>query len=111
MHGAYRWMAAVTAVAVMVGCSGGGDTPDAQGRVTMQGTVHSIQASDGTQCWQFVSAKGKNYELQPAQVPSDLLVDGISATVVAKPRSSGGSFCKVGEIVDVVSVNPEPSKT
>jgi hypothetical protein len=104
-------MAAVTAVAVMVGCSGGGDTPDAQGRVTMQGTVHSIQASDGTQCWQFVSAKGKNYELQPAQVPSDLLVDGISATVVAKPRSSGGSFCKVGEIVDVVSVNPEPSKT
>lgn len=109
MHGAYRLMVAATAAVLVIGCSAGGDRPDAQGRVTMQGTVHAVQASDGTQCWQFVSAKGKNYELQPAQVPSDLLVDGSTATVVAKPRSSGGSFCKVGEIIDVLSVNPAPA--
>jgi len=68
----------------------------------MKGTVHSITQTDGTQCWQFTSAHGNKYELQPAQVPRDLLVDGQEATIVAKTRQ-GGSFCNVGTIVDVVS--------
>jgi hypothetical protein len=72
----------------------------------MKGTVHSVTQTDGTQCWQFKSANGNNYELQPAQVPRDLLVDGQSATIVAKKRQ-GGSFCNVGTIVDVVSETPE----
>jgi hypothetical protein len=104
-----RWLmvGAATLGMLVAGCSSGGDSPDAQGRITVQGTVHSVQASDGTQCWKFSSAKGKDYELQPAQVPVELLVDGQQVTLVAKPRSGGGSFCKVGTIIDVVTVNPE----
>jgi hypothetical protein len=90
------------------GCSSG-DVPDAKGQITMKGTVHAVQASDGTQCWKFQSAAGKAYELQPAQAPQVLLVDGQQATIVVKTRS-GGSFCKEatgGTIVDIVSATPE----
>lgn len=110
MHGAFRWMVAAAAAGVAIGCNMG-DKTDAQGRLTMDGTVHAVQGTDGTQCWQFVSAKGKDYELQPAQVPVDLLVDGQSVKIVAKPRASGGSFCKVGTIIDVVSETPGPAKS
>jgi hypothetical protein len=41
---------------------------------------------------------------QLAQAPRDLLVDGARAVVVAKPRG-GGSFCKVGDVVDVVQAD------
>ncbi len=109
MRAGPRWLAvgAATLVPFVAGCTSSGDKPDAQGRMTVKGTVHSVQAPDGTQCWKFSSAKGKDYELQPAQVPVALLVDGEQATLLVKVRSSGGSFCKVGEIVDVVTVNPD----
>jgi len=106
MHRVTRYtpvLAALLTLAV-AGCNND-DKPDAKGQITMQGTVHAVQATDGTQCWKFQSAKGKDYELQPAQAPSELLVDGASATIIAKPRT-GGSFCKVGTIVDVVSLAP-----
>lgn len=90
---------------VAAGCSNS-ERPDAQGQITMQGTVHQTTESDGTPCWQFTSAKGNNYELQPAQVPHDLLVDGEHATIVVKTRS-GFSYCKVGTLVDVVSASPQ----
>lgn len=96
---------AAAVVTVAAACSSG-DTADSKGQLTMKGTVHSSQSADGTQCWKFQSAKGKDYELQPAQAPADLLVDGQTMTIVAKPRTGGGSFCKVGTIVDVVSVAP-----
>jgi hypothetical protein len=96
-------LAACLTLAV-AGCNND-DKPDAKGQLTMQGTVHATQAADGTPCWEFQSAKGKAYELQPAQVPAELLVDGAQATIVAKPRT-GFSYCKVGTIVDVVTLNP-----
>lgn len=103
-------VAAAILTLAAAGCSSG-DVPDAKGQITMKGTVHSVQASDGTQCWSFKSAAGKDYELQPAQVPQVLLVDGQQATVVAKPRKGGGSFCKEaipgGTIVDIMTVTPE----
>ena len=109
MHRAFRWMMAAGAASIAAGCNTG-DKVDAQGHLTMDGTVHSVQATDGTQCWKFVSAKGKDYELQPAQVPPELLIDGQAAQVVAKPRS-GGSFCNVGQIIDIVSETPGPAKS
>jgi hypothetical protein len=87
------------------GCSRG-DVADSTGRITMKGTVHETTQGDGTPCWQFQSAKGNSYELEPAQVPHELLVDGAQATIVAKTRT-GFSYCKVGTIVDVVSVGPD----
>lgn len=92
------------AIAFMaVGCSG--DRPDSKGNITMKGTVHETTQSDGTPCWEFTSAHGNKYEFQPAQVPQGLLVDGQAATIVVKKRS-GFSFCKVGQLVDVVSGGP-----
>lgn len=101
----YTPVAAVLVVLAAAGCNRG-DTPDAKGDVTMKGTVHESQIGDGTQCWNFKSESGKDYELQPAQVPHELLVDGQAVTILAKPRKGGGSFCKVGVIVDVITVNP-----
>jgi len=106
MHSAARYapvLAALLALTV-AGCNTD-DKPDAKGQLTMQGTVHATQAADGTPCWSFQSAKGKAYELEPAQAPQELLIDGAQATIVAKPRT-GFSYCKVGTIVDVVGLNP-----
>jgi hypothetical protein len=106
MHSVARYtpvLAALLALTV-AGCNND-DKPDAKGQITMKGTVHSSQSTDGTQCWKFESEKGKAYELQPAQAPSELLVDGTQATIVVKTRT-GGSFCNVGTIVDVVGLNP-----
>jgi hypothetical protein len=106
MHSFSRYapvLAACLALTV-AGCNTD-DKPDAKGQLTMQGTVHASQAADGTPCWKFESAKGKAYELEPAQAPSELLVDGAQATIVVKPRT-GFSYCKVGTIVDVVTLNP-----
>ncbi len=89
-------------VALATACSSSGDKQLSNGRLGLKGTIHSVQASDGSQCWQLVSSSGKQYELQPAQAPASLLVDGAQADIVAKPRS-GGSFCKVGQIIDVLS--------
>ncbi len=94
-------------VALAVAACSRGDSPDSKGQITMKGTVHQVTQPDGQQCWQFQSAKGNNYELQPAQVPHDLLVDGEQATIVAKKRQ-GGTFCKnVGTLVDVISTAPQ----
>jgi hypothetical protein len=87
-------------VVSVVGCQNG-DKTLANGDLGLTGTVHSVQSSDGSQCWTLTSTSGKTYELQPAQAPQELLVDGKEASITAKPRS-GGSFCKMGQIIDVV---------
>jgi hypothetical protein len=97
-------VAAAVVTLAAAACSSG-DVADSKGQLTMKGTVHSSQSADGTQCWKFQSAKGKDYELQPAQAPAEILIDGQAVTIVAKTRT-GGSFCNVGTIVDVVSVAP-----
>jgi len=84
----------------VVGCQTG-DKQLPNGDLGLTGTIHSVQAGDGSQCWTLTSASGKTYELQPAQAPQDLLVDGKQATITAKPRA-GGSFCKMGQIIDVL---------
>ncbi len=74
------------------------------GELVLHGTVHMVSSDSGGTCWKFESKQGKSYELQPAQVPHELLVDGATAVVMAKPRE-GGSFCNVGQIVDVVKAD------
>jgi hypothetical protein len=97
------WTAGAAALVVIssVACSAGGDKL-VDGKLSMTGAVHKSQLADGTECWQFVSTSGKQYELQPAQAPKELLVDGQQTSIVAKPLSGGGSFCKVGTLISVV---------
>ena len=100
----WRVSSAVGTLVVVISAAGckQGDKTLANGDLGLTGTVHSVQATDGSQCWTLTStATGKTYELQPAQAPQDLLVDGKEASITAKPRS-GGSFCKMGQIIDVV---------
>jgi hypothetical protein len=93
--------ATLVSLATMLGCTTGDKIVN--GQMSMKGSVSAVQSQDGTQCWKFTSTSGKIYELQPAQVPRDMLVDGQEVAIVAKPRTGGGSFCKLGEIIDVVS--------
>lgn len=104
MSAIWRIGTAVGTLVVVIsvaGCSSGGDKQLANGNLGISGTVHEVQGSDGSQCWTLQSTSGKTYELQPAQVPQDMLVDGKQETVTAKPRA-GGSFCKMGQIIDVL---------
>ncbi len=103
MSAIWRVSSAVGTVVVMISMAGcqKGDKTLANGDLGLTGTIHSVQATDGSQCWTLTSTSGKTYELQPAQAPQELLVDGKQATITAKPRS-GGSFCKMGQIIDVV---------
>jgi hypothetical protein len=95
-----RWLP-ITLVVLAAACAGEEKGPN--GELKLRGTVHRMQSADGATCWQLETKHGK-YELQPAQVPAALLADGATAVVMAKPRA-GGSFCKVGDIVDVVKVD------
>lgn len=103
MSAIWRVGSAVGTLVVVIAATGcqKGDKTLANGDLGLTGTIHSVQATDGSQCWTLTSTSGKTYELQPAQAPQDLLVDGKEATITAKPRS-GGSFCKMGQIIDVV---------
>jgi hypothetical protein len=101
--------AALGAVVVMHGCQSGDRVVN--GQMSMKGAVKQVQGSDSTPCWTFVSTSGKTYELQPGQAPHELLVDGQQAAIVAKPLTGGGSFCKVGQIISVISDSITPPKT
>ena len=90
------------ALLAMMACKGEEKGP--KGELKLRGTVHMVKAKDGSTCWKFTSNKGKDYELQPAQVPRDMLADGAQAVILAKARG-GGSFCNVGEVIDVLKVD------
>jgi hypothetical protein len=82
------------------------------GELKVTGTVRSVQSEEGGTCWMVEADGGAKYELQPAQVPRNLLVDGTQATMLVKPRT-GFSYCKVGDLVDVMQVDSiqAPSRT
>lgn len=109
MSGAVQWRHAwylvVPAGLVLATSCKGGDKKLANGDLMVTGTVHMVQSQQGGTCWRLTSNNGgANYELQPAQVPPDLLTDNAKATVEVNPIG-GGSFCKVGKVVTVVKVD------
>ncbi len=85
----------------LAGCQGEERGPG--GELRVQGTVRSVQSEEGGTCW-VLESDGKKYELIPAQVPRDLLVEGAEATLQVKPRK-GFSYCKAGDLVDVMKVD------
>jgi hypothetical protein len=101
-RGLARRLTVTLAVVALTACAGEERGPN--GELVLRGTVRRVETADGGICWRLEAGRGKQYELQPAQVSPTLLVDGARAVVLAKPRS-GGSFCKVGDIVDVVRID------
>lgn len=90
----------------LAACSSGEEKGPKPGELIVHGTVHMVTAADSSTCWKFTSTKGKDYELQPAQVPNDLLVDNASAKLIITPLAGGGgTFCKLGPVVTVDSVD------
>ena len=96
------------ALLAMAAC--GGEEKGPNGELKLRGTVHMVQSQEGGTCWKFSSQKGKDYELQPAQVPREVLVDGARAVLQAKERG-GGSFCKIGPVIDVLKVDSVGAST
>jgi hypothetical protein len=90
---------------VMAACNSGEEKGPKEGELKLHGTVHMVTTADSATCWKFSSTKGHDYELQAAQAPTDLLVDGASAVLVVTPLKGGGSFCNVGEVVSLVTVD------
>ncbi len=97
---------AVTVVLLaLAACNSGEEKGPKPDELIVRGTVHMVTGADSSTCWKFSSTKGKDYELQPAQVPNDLLVDNATAKLIIKPLAGGGSFCKLGPVVTVDSVD------
>lgn len=90
---------------VMAACSSGEEKGPKEGELRLHGTVHMVTTADSATCWKFSSTKGHDYELQPAQVPTDLLVDGASAVLIVTPLQNAGSFCNVGQVVNLVTAD------
>jgi len=97
---------AVTLVLLgLAACSSGEEKGPKPGELIVHGTVHMVTTADSATCWKFTSSKGDGKERQAAQVPSDLLVDNANAKLILKPLAGGGSFCKLGPVVTVDSVD------
>ncbi len=72
------------------------------------GTV--TKTTVGANCWRFEAADGTGYELRPDQAPADVLSDGKRFTLVLRKRTDVMSTCMVGQIVDVIRVEPGPAQ-
>jgi len=103
--GVLPWLPAV--LGALAGCQGEERGPG--GELRVQGTVRSVQSQEGGTCW-VLESDGKKYELIPAQAPRDLLVEGAEATVQVKPRK-GFSYCRAGDLVDVIRVDSVEAPT
>jgi len=105
-----QWCGALSLALLLGAACTGQEDKAPNGDLKLQGTVHMVQATDGSTCWKLESSKGKTYELLPAQVPRAMLVDGAHAFLLAKPRT-GGSFCNLGQIIDVMQLDSMQAPT
>lgn len=64
----------------------------------------------GANCWRFEAADGTGYELRPDQAPAEVLSDGKRFTLVLRKRTDVMSSCMVGQIVDVIRIEPDPAQ-
>lgn len=72
------------------------------------GTVSKTPVGDN--CWRFEATDGTGYELRPDQAPAAVLADGKRFTLVLRKRTDVMSTCMVGQIVDVIRIEPETAQ-
>jgi len=87
------WLGVVLSLAIL-GCR----LPDDQVRVT--GTVQFVNVEGG--CWRVLGADGTSYE--PTNLSTAFRIDGLPVTLVLAPAKNAGSYCMVGELVDILSI-------
>ncbi len=71
---------------------------------TVHGTMHFVDVEGG--CWQFVSDGGFPYE--PIGGPPELYQDGACGALTGYTPCNVGSFCQVGQVVQVVEFDDGP---
>lgn len=98
------------ALTVLPACAqkGGAVPALAADEIRVTGTVQKTPV--GVNCWRFDDGAGKGYELRQGQAPAEALVDGKRLTLVLRRRADLVSNCMVGEIVDVVRIEPSESR-
>jgi hypothetical protein len=63
----------------------------------IEGTVHHTQL-----CWLIQSTDGKSYE--PINLPREFAEEGLAVVACVKKRTDLGSFCMIGQIVEIVNI-------
>jgi len=64
-------------------------------------TVRFVNVEGG--CWVLSTDAGKRYE--PIGLPAAFRQDGLRVSVTIRSRPDAGSFCMVGEIVELTSIS------
>ena len=88
------WISIALSLALVMGCR----LPDDQFRTN--GTVQFVNVEGG--CWRVLAADGKSYE--PVNLSTAFRVDGLRVSMILTPAKNAGSYCMVGELVEVVSM-------
>lgn len=70
--------------------------------VVSDGTIRQIEVEGG--CWVIDDAEGNRYEL--LELAQELRSDDLRVSAVLRPRPDMASICQVGQLVEVVSIEP-----
>jgi hypothetical protein len=90
-------LAAVTALLASSGCELAATDPAVPG---ITATVTYLDVEGG--CWALTTRSGKRYE--PLHLPPAFRQDGLRVAVTLRQRPDVGSFCMVGQVVEVTSI-------
>lgn len=95
-----RWHWALAAGSLLAtACASSVTAPD--GVRIINATVRFIDVEGG--CWALeTSTAARRYE--PVTLPATFRLDGLPVRAAIRPRENMGSFCMVGEIVEIISI-------
>jgi len=78
-------------------CSGNLTDPS---QMSVNARVAFVDVEGG--CWVLVTESGKRYE--PVKLASEFRKDGLKVAVRIVTRSDVGSYCMVGEVVEILAI-------
>jgi hypothetical protein len=91
------WIGIGLSLALVIGCR----LPDDQFRI--KGTVQFVNVEGG--CWRVLGGDGTSYE--PVNLATAFRVNGLQVSMILTPAKNVGSYCMVGELVEVVSIEKQ----
>lgn len=95
-----RLPVAVTRLASALLLASCGSDAFGPGQPSLQATVRFVPIEGG--CWILDAGGGKRYE--PVGLPGAFRRDGLEVQAIVRLRTDLGSFCAVGQIVEVSSI-------
>jgi hypothetical protein len=106
--GIFRLIIVLSVFSLIAGCGGGGggsegdnSTNPEEEIVTGNGVVQFVDVEGG--CWRIVGDNDSHYE--PINLSDEFKKDGLAVQFEAKFRKDLVTFCQVGAIVEIVSIN------